>query len=688
MAQSTAWASPEAEEARTTGRYARAFRRLAKKRQAIKFAAPFTAAIVAVAESWLYVNGVLCYIQDCMLRVVDLHRSATEETVVDIRCLLDETVVQSRGIRKYRFQLLHYSQGIVSCLYTRYRPDVESCLVVFNIHQRKIIPASRPLESTNKIFVRNNDNFLYCGTHSAFAEDGFRRWVLIGYDVKAEQWFHRKVFLLDMVGSDIGQSISFDIVDGYFYGLSNQTSFEIDEVDWTSYYHCFKFPVSHPEPEHIEKSTKDCMWRRQHAEGPIDDRWSFLRLLKNEQHGKLQILESRREWLDRKSSAQRTYYTTDLYFPPKPEGGNDDTGDDDGNTSDHDPQVSTTLLDPEAGDTIPPRRFHTNWELPESPEPARPRDPYNTHVGDDATTALPFTLSKCFIRSYYATSQTFVDLVDNPHSYDPETPRLQLRAGSRELRPPVEMSRLSPAYKAQLPHPERIDHMYKRKGANKIVFWPPARHEANEVQADACALEKLNNVVNPPSHMGNVKGTWDDRSFVYSTGNNPDGLQALVFLSFDAGVRLQALQTWRQNKKEQNADVSGREPAVRTDASETCTADDSGMTNVGLMDKDGGGKGKTKQDSGEPINSPSVTTTPSEEASQQAVGPSINGEGCSLTSSTRHSEPRDGSIGTQTTEPVCQWAWREPAMYTQIACGFNDLPDFTAWRQKVAPKYQ
>lgn len=619
-----------------------------------------------------------------MLRILDLHKSATEETVVDTRSLLDEAVIESRGIRKSKFQLLHYSKGIVSCLYTRFRPDVESYLVVFDIHRPKIIPISRYLESTNKIFVRNDENYLYYGTHSEFGEDGFRRWVLIGCDIKAERWFDHKVHLLEMVGSDIGQSISFDIIDGYFYGLSNQTSFEIDEVDWTSYYHCFKFPVGQPEPKHIQRSTKDRMWRRQHAEGPIDDRWSFLRLLKNEQSGKLQILESRREWLDRKSSAQRTYYTTDLHFPTKLEGGNEEAG---GQSDSTIQQLSATTLNPHAGDTIPHRRFHTNWALPDSPEPYRNRDPYNTHIGDDASTALLFTLSKCFIRSYYASSQTFVDLVDNPHSCDPESPRLQLRAGSRELRPFTEVPPLSPAYDEHIPHPDRIEHLYKRNGANKIVFWPPACHEANEVHADVSSLDHLNKVLNPPSHVGSVKGTWDDCSFVYSTGNNPDGVQALVFLGFDCGIRLSGLQIWGQGQ--QNADSFGQEPCMTTNANGKRAAVDDSTAAMGTLGEDESEKGNTKQDADEFAGAPSTLAILSEEDSQQTLVGSMYDKDCAGSMpNTPQPLPHDGSGRPQKAGLRCDWAWREPAMYRQICCGFNDLPDFTWRRQQVTAKYQ
>ncbi|KAH8746543.1 hypothetical protein F5883DRAFT_373993, partial [Diaporthe sp. PMI_573] len=84
-----------------------------------------------------------------------------------------------------------------------------------------------------------------------------------------------------------------------------------------SHYHCFRFPVAAPKPKTTERSVKDKMWRRQHAEGPIDDRWSFIRLLRDEREPtQLQVLESRKEWLAG-SPGRRNYYTTRLVFPDK-----------------------------------------------------------------------------------------------------------------------------------------------------------------------------------------------------------------------------------------------------------------------------------------------------------------------------------------------------------------------------------
>lgn len=528
-----------------------------------------------MAESWLYENGVLFYFQEDRLRILDLHRSATHETVIDVPLLLDSAVSALHSIRKYTVRALHHAKGIVSCLYTQWPDDfspAQSYLIIFNIHQPNIILTAPHMTSTNKIFVRNDEDYLYVGTHSFFIEDNTRRWVLKGYDIKANQWFPGQLPLVDMLGWHIGQEVVFDIIDGYFYCLSNRDrnyDDEDEDLEFTSYYHCCKFPVSRPEYKYIQKSDKDRMWRRYHDDGPLDDRWAFLRLLKNEQHGTLQILESRKEWFGAAKSLTHTaYYTTDLHFSIVEKGNRAD------------------LEDAPAGDTVPPGS-------------RRLRDPNHIHVGEDLSKASKFGIKQRFIRSYYPSSQTFVDLVDNPCSSAPEIPRLQLRAGSRELPPYLEVPPSSPT------HDEHLEHLYGQNGANKIDFWPPARHEAHEVGADVDALDRLNMIVNPPSHVGRVKGTWDDRSFVYSIGNNPPGMHALVLLNFDPAIRLPSLPAWGQPP--QPADSCGPRPFASDDAD------------------------------------------------------SMRGD---------RAAPE-------------HWARREPAMYSQIGFGLNDLPDFSARRRQV-----
>lgn len=732
-----------------------------QRRQSIRAAAPFTAAIVAVAQSWIYTNGVLCHLQDRTLRVLDLHHSDTAETVVDIRRLWQQALPEAAGRRRFKFQLVYYSDGLVSCIYSHSRPDAESWLVVFDV-QKQTVVTKKSLESTYKLFVRNNAEYLYFGTHSELGEDGFRRWVLMGYDIQANKWFNRKIHLMDMVGSDIGQSICFEIIDGHFYGLSNQTSFEVDEVDWTSYYHCFRFPVSDPQPNATERSLKDKMWRRQHAEGPIDDRWSFIRLIKNEEHGKLQILESRKEWLDRRSSGQRAYYTTDLEFAPKKQSdlnkvdatsgpvNNTNSANDagsSGNTGIASSMQSSggssagghIILNPSSG-TPSGLATRTNYYLPTRTE-TRLREPYNTHIGDDASTALMFTFSKCPVRSYHAQSETFLDLVDNPDpnndlatsTSSSSTPRLQLRAGTRLRRPAAEIpfSAASPAYDTTRPHTERIKHLYKDQGANRIRFWPPTPSEADALRADAGDLDLLGKIVNPPTHTGNARGVWDERSFVYSTGNNADGVQAVVFVGFDPSIHLQGLRRWNKRTKRGTVEENGPTTTTKTTPPDTqqqqqqllqeevevedvhgvaamligvdedeacvggkaeyanregklvstpeeCIQDAYGAVNAtGEEDQRETGEGK-----GEPAAAAAAAASASESfdgSSPESGYSSGNEDGISY-SSLDDLEPYSAAIGGQSCG-TCSWAKKEPAMYREIAFGYDHLPDFTKARE-------
>ena len=78
--------------------------------------------------------------------------------------------------------------------------------------------------------------------------------------------------------------------------------------------------------------------------------------------------------------------------------------------------------------------------------------------------------------------------------------------------------------------------MYKEQ---PIVYWPPAQDPDKEDKE----LDEVYRLLNPPSHLGNVHGTADERSLVYSTGSG-DKPQALVFVGFDPAMKLAGLKTW------------------------------------------------------------------------------------------------------------------------------------------------
>ncbi|KXX73856.1 hypothetical protein MMYC01_209701 [Madurella mycetomatis] len=510
----------EARDARANKRYAAELRRLIKRREAIASVSPYLVAIVGHADAWIYVNGVLCYIRGRQIRILDLHRAARHEMVVSICKLLDVAIKEPSPNRKYRLQLLYYAHDIVSCLYSHPKhaqPGCASWLLVFNPRTGKII-TTEPLRSTFKIFVRNNDKFLYYGTNSEMGRDGYRRWVIRGFDLTEGEWLDQKLDIAAVIGSDIGSTVSFEIFDGYFYGISNQTSLEIEEVDWVSYYTCFRFPLTRRGFHDIERAPRHLFWRRSQAEGPIDDRWTFLRIFKDEMTGQLKVIESRKEWLSGGISARRTYYTTVIDF-------------DDSAIREAWDLAERQLLseaDPSASNSGKPQQG--------TPARTRPRDPHMVHPGDDSSSGFTFTLSKCPIRSYYPSSQTFLDIVNDTASFDPSDQRIRIRGGSRRLWTPGELwqRKCLPAVQGQ-EHQDTFLHKIDSLYRSEVVFWPPDRDQA---AADP-ALADLYAVLNPPGHVGNLHGSWDERSLIYATGGASGSSKSLVFVSFDPSLYLE-----------------------------------------------------------------------------------------------------------------------------------------------------
>ena len=66
-----------------------------------------------------------------------------------------------------------------------------------------------------------------------------------------------------------------------------------------------------------------------------------------------------------------------------------------------------------------------------------------------------------------------------------------------------------------------------------ISYWPKAQ---NLLEPDE-HVEATYKLLNPPSHLGNVEGTADERSLVYVTGGC-DQPKALIFGGFDPLINL------------------------------------------------------------------------------------------------------------------------------------------------------
>ncbi|KAE8452747.1 hypothetical protein EG329_013019 [Mollisiaceae sp. DMI_Dod_QoI] len=671
--------------ARAGGGNARNLRRALKRQHALATATPFIVATIGFCDDYLYCKGVLCYTLDDRIRVLNLHHSGHSELVISIPLLLAHALSDIGENSKGIFQLLYYSDYILSCIYRSSGPDPAAWLIAFNLRTRQVLVVHE-LDSTDKIFVRHNKQYLYYGTHSELGTDGYKKWVIYGYDFKTRKWFGQKVHLPDMVGSEIGSTICFELYDGYFYGLSNQTSFEVEEIDWTSFYHCIRFPLSSPCKELLEKTENKSMWRRQHQEGPIDDRWTNLRLVEDESTGELKIVEARKEWYLGSSKSQRTYYTTDLIFPKL---STDEETENSPNFSSSDPGLPTlpmpswlpestlaeeaimsseSLASPintsSSSSAAESSNSSSSVESGVSGRPAFPdaqlgklvhkddhpnyiaapnRRPENTHPGNDGSAQPTFTLAKCRIRSYHPSCSTFLDLVDDPHPDDWECKqRLRLRAGTRKLGPVLRNSngflRQPPADLSTALH-----EMYR---VPPITYWPDAQ-DMNDPDEQ---LDMVYRVMNPPSHLGNVEGDSDERSIVYVTGgyNQP---KALIFISFDPSIRLVGLKGWTSSQwgmkgVGEGPHVDGRAAGDNFENTEKLPRKP--YSDVGEADRtvsiDRKGKGKEI-----PNVVPMVEVT---------AGASI------------HRQQNSTPTGTKVGVGRGSWAWKERAMYQDINVGF------------------
>lgn len=225
-----------------------------KRRTAILSASSYLAAVVAEAEFFLYSNGVLCYLSNGLLKIRDLHNSALEDTI-SIGKLLEVEDHLSGTIKDEHFKLriLNYADGFVSCYLNPGNRSFPRLLIISLSHGRLF---SHTLASSRKIFVRNDDKYLYYGTHSAIARDGSQRWVLQGCNLLNGTWQNDLTHLPDRIGSDIGANICFEIIDGYFYALG------IQRDSLYNSYICVRF--------RIDQSKNMEEWQEFHYEGPAN----------------------------------------------------------------------------------------------------------------------------------------------------------------------------------------------------------------------------------------------------------------------------------------------------------------------------------------------------------------------------------------------------------------------------------
>lgn len=448
-----------------------------------------------------------------------------------------------------KFKLMNYCEGVLTLLCEPCRGyEGSSWIIALNVmhEQPNLLNCIGPLESTNKIFVRHTASYLCYGMHCSTGTHGHQEWKIRGVSLDGQRRSETFIQLEDFVGSDIGSTVSFEIHDGYFYAVSNQTSFEAEEVDWTSFYHCVRFPIHNMSREALE--VRRHIYRRQHAEGPINDSWIDLSLQADEQTNQLTIVEARREWLNGGSEQRRTFYTTPIDFTQASGSSSMATSSSSSPVLNPTPPAPLYPDDPLAG-TIDSLN-HPNYAPTQERKLQHAHPEYGLFTRPDggflSDPAPSFILSKTKLRAYNLSCCAFLDIVDD-NSCCPSSPRscLRLRVGSRRVAPLQPLPTLDAARAkgkqavrdiAGIPQAQGTDPE-DRFVHSPIIMWPLNTSSDAEKERIHRILNAHNYQRNPPVGSIEVIGVADERSLVYMA--RPAGsrykrdVAPIVFVSYD-----------------------------------------------------------------------------------------------------------------------------------------------------------
>ncbi|KAI9792700.1 MAG: hypothetical protein M1816_001799 [Peltula sp. TS41687] len=511
--------------------------RVFNRREALAKANPFSVLVVGFGASFVYRQGILCYRSDDTFRILNVHDSGQLEKVIHLPTLINDEIAGHATHSPGAIKILNYSEDVLLCFYAVRRAIKEAYVLAIRIyagrHGRARCLITHQTQDTERIIARNNRSFLCCGVYTCFGVDGRRGWTITCLSLSTEA--KKKIDLHNLAGSEVGVTVCFDVHQDYFYAVSTQSPFDAQAHNWVSYYHCYRFSLDDPQQERLEQAR---IWRRNHADGPINNSWTTLRLHEDESSGSLVIVEIRREWLDGASTSQRTYYSqpmdlTDWHCrnpaevqEPAP-------------SMENQPKGTTVNLPDEHYPVATRLRW---WDY---------RPPRHTHPGVDHLDHIPrFSLSSTKLQHFDPCSVTFLNLIHSleepqPNNANGRQPhaRLRLQIGGRELRPPRKGT------DDLLLRPETDERTgLEKEGSEEpweprsCLMWPPP-----ELPSVAHAKRKrvdqiLNSFCSPQDQPGEIVAAADERSVVYSCGPSTSASQALVLINFDPAIRFPGLE--------------------------------------------------------------------------------------------------------------------------------------------------
>lgn len=513
--------------------YCDAFRHIQDRRNAFQSARPFSARVLGSANDFCYRNGMLCILRGYNIRVSDAHAQG-RETTIDLSLIIEECFEALKPVsssKEPKLFLLHYNDDIVTILVEGGGRHNNRHLYAINTkpgvsdRDRKIKDIR--LEARHKLFARHTSDVLYYGTYTSVGSQGEYGWEVQGVSLN-EKWSLpcTPLQLHGFFGDDFGSAIALEIHEGYFYAVSNQSTFEAEEIDWTSFYHCMRFPLDKPITKFLESNKK--LWRRQHDEGVIHDSWTDLSLQIDPGTNDLMIVEARREYHKNLSRQVRTYYISEF-----------DSGIDRASSS----TEGSPLLEASAGPELPWGDAYIQMlDSTNNPNYATPELRFNwsfhPEVPHGSNPGRSFILARTKCRAYNYSCGSFLDMVEDDRCCtETSTACLRLRIGSRRVAP-LDWKDLATTTPQLLTLPALPNDVAYRHAP--IRMWPPS--------ASRCPCSRrLHEVLNPPipggpSYNRSITGVLDERSLVYMirpgrsySPSDDNALGIVVMVNFDRG---------------------------------------------------------------------------------------------------------------------------------------------------------
>ncbi|KAH7108767.1 hypothetical protein B0J11DRAFT_586809 [Dendryphion nanum] len=557
--------APHSKEARLARNghltFAQAAKNLYSRRHAFSRAMPFSARSLGRAHAFIYHQGVLCVLNGSMIQVSDIHNSK-ELVRIDVHSTICTFGKVSSPVSQ--FHLLYYADNLLAIHQEGKRRMAGHIWLVSTepaVPKQERLKRKIALRSRHKLFARHTSSFLYFGTYTGINDrSGGHQWEIHGVSLDpslpVDTPYTKPLQLEGFLGCDIGSTVAFEIHNGYFYAVSNQIAMDIEEIDWTSFYHVIRFPIESPVTEAVE--MRDDVYRRHHSEGPINNSWTDLSIQVDEKTNRPIIVEARKEWQNGSSRQSRAFYMSEIRFDYEGSG-----------LSTREPEGLGSRNKGKSKPKSSAQSWYSDCRPNDMPDILRKTWQVHPEFGPHCTNARAFFLSRTKFRGYNYSAKSFVDLVEDdgccPMSH---TPCIRLRVGTRQPAPCKQISRLIDLPSIQDPEEDleqdrgevKSDVQHRQP---EIAMWPPS-------MTCPCAV-RLHSIISPVSErksIRNITSIIDDYSLVYMIKNrtgrgygadDASAMGDLVLVSFSRDIKVPDMSIYglETEVEETDRDVGG-----------------------------------------------------------------------------------------------------------------------------------